>query len=196
MYAIIPIYGENVSFMIIYHLQYLRMKLVIGLLIFLAFPVINMAQDDNGLILGRTPKEVTAAVYDLSDPQGVNIEVSVWGFVRFPGRYIVPIKTKFTDLVSFAGGPMENSNLKEIKIIRNPVSGESKTSITKLDYNDYLWSENISISSKKNPELQSGDIILIPEEKRYTVREDVSFYLAIFTTLFTITTLIITLTNK
>jgi len=28
--------------------------------------------------------------YDYSDPQAVNIKVAVWGWVRYPGKYIIP----------------------------------------------------------------------------------------------------------
>jgi protein involved in polysaccharide export with SLBB domain len=155
-----------------------------------------LAQDDDGLILGTTPKQKSAAVFDLSNPDGVNIEVSLWGFVEIPGRYIVPLKTTFMDLLSFAGGPVLASNLKEIRIIRNSTTPGEKPQLIKLDYNDLLWEENITKATNKNPELVAGDVIVIMEERRYTFREDVGFYLPIFTTLFSIATLIITLTNK
>ena len=157
------------------------------------FPVIS--QDDDGLILGKNQKQPTAALYDLSNPTGVNIEVNIWGFVRFPGRYIVPIKTSFMDLMSYAGGPMESSNLKDIRIIRNPVNSSEKPKVIKLDYNDLFWEDKISNVSKTNPELQTGDVILILEERKYSFREDVAFFMPIFGALLSVVTLIITITN-
>jgi len=163
------------------------------LLIAVQFPVIS--QDDDGLILGKNQKQPTAALYDLSNPTGVNIEVNIWGFVRFPGRYIVPIKTSFMDLMSYAGGPMESSNLKDIRIIRNPVNSSEKPKVIKLDYNDLFWEDKISNVSKTNPELQTGDVILILEERKYSFREDVAFFMPIFGALLSVVTLIITITN-
>ena len=172
------------------------MKIKLILLLLIVMPIFIFAQDDDGLLLGKTQKQSNAALYDLSDPQGVNIEVNIWGFVKLPGRYIVPVKTTFMDLMSFTGGPLETSNLKDIRIIRNPVNSSEKPKIIKLDYNDLLWEDKISGVSKLNPVLQSGDVVLILEEKRYTAREDIGFFLPIFTTLISITTLIITITNK
>ncbi len=162
----------------------------------IAMPILIFAQDDDGLLLGKNQKQTGAALYDLSDPQGVNIEVNIWGFISLPGRYIVPVKTTFMDLMSYAGGPLGTSNLQDIRIIRNPVSSSEKPKVIKLDYNDLLWEDKISGVSKLNPQLQSGDVILILEEKRYTMREDIGFFLPILSTLIAITTLILTITNK
>ncbi|HEY3250410.1 MAG TPA: SLBB domain-containing protein [Ignavibacteria bacterium] len=172
------------------------MKIKLFLLLLIMASASVLAQDDDGLILGKTQKGTTPAVFDLSDPEGVNIEVNLWGFVHLPGRYIVPLKTTFMDLLSYAGGPTENSNLKEIRIIRNAVTPDQKAQLIKLDYDDLMWEEKISKVSKNNPVLHSGDVIMIMEEKRYTFREDIGLYLPIISALITITTFILTLTNK
>lgn len=172
------------------------MKIKLFLLLFLSVSVSIFSQDDDGLILGKTQKQTNAAIYDLSDPQGVNIEVNLWGFIRYPGRYIVPIRTTFMDIMSYSGGPMETSNLKEIRIIRGATKPGEKPKLIKLDYNDLMWEDQISSPTKNNPELQSGDVILIMEERRFTFRDELGFYLPIITTLITITSFIITLTSK
>jgi len=152
---------------------------------------------DADLIIGKNYIFTTAAVYDLSDPTGVNIEVSLWGIVKFPGRYKVPFNTTFLDLISFAGGPVEESNLEEIRIFRTGNDSLlNKNAVIELNYNDLLWSEDVSSSKKMNPVLRSGDIIIIKQESRYTLREDIAFYLPILTSLISIATLIITLSNK
>lgn len=151
------------------------------------------AQDDDDLIFGKTPKLNSAALFDLSDPNGVNMEVNMWGFVRYPGKYRVPVKTTFVDVMSYAGGPLENSNLEDIRILRtNQETGKSE--LIKLNYNDYLWSEKVSPNPKQNPVLKPGDIIVVIEEERYSFRENVSFVLPIVTTIVSIATLIITIT--
>lgn len=156
----------------------------------------SFSQDDEDLIFGRSTKITSAALYDLSDPTGVNIEVNLWGFVRYPGKYRIPLNTTFLDVMSYSGGPIEQSNLEEIRIIRNSDNVKGKPEIIKLDYNDFLWEDNLSVKSKLNPVLKAGDIILVKEEKRYSFRDNIGFILPIVTSVVAITTLIITLTNK
>jgi protein involved in polysaccharide export with SLBB domain len=124
------------------------------------------------------------------------MEVNLWGFVRYPGRYRVPINTTFMDLITYAGGPIMESNLEEIRILRNSTNPEGKPEMIVLDYNDLLWDSKISSKPKHNPVLKPGDVIVIKEEKRYTFRENVGFYLPIITSLISIVTLIVTLTSK
>ena len=44
--------------------------------------------------------------FNYSDPEAVNVKVAVWGWVRYPGKYTVPVYTTVSDLLSFAGGPL------------------------------------------------------------------------------------------
>jgi protein involved in polysaccharide export with SLBB domain len=154
------------------------------------------AQDDDDLILGKTKKEINAAVYDLSDPTGVNIEVNLWGFVRYPGRYRVPINTTFMDLMTYAGGPIEDSDLEEIRILRNTTSPDLKPELIKLNYNDLMWEEKISSKPKQNPLLKPGDVVIVKEDRKYTFRDDLGIVLPIITTLVGVATLIVTITLK
>ena len=173
------------------------MKYLLGsVLFFLIFGLSFAQDDDDNLILGNSQNNKSAALYDLSDPTGVNIEVNLWGYVRLPGRYRVPIKTTFMDLMSYAGGPIDESNLKEIRIIRNSNETGKTAQLIKLDYDDLLWDEKVSTKPRSNPVLEAGDVVIILKEKRYTFREDLSLYIPIFTTLISIATFIITLTNN
>jgi hypothetical protein len=154
---------------------------------------LTYSQDGN-LQLGKSNTQPSAAVYDLSDPTGVNMEVSLWGFVRFPGRYKLPVTTTFMDLMSYAGGPLENSNLEEIRI----VSGATDTSvknkrITKLNYNDVMWEDKVKVDSKRNPVLLPNDVIIVMEERRYTFRDNLMYVLPIISAVISIITFIITL---
>jgi hypothetical protein len=169
------------------------MKHISGLIIFiLTITTFNTySQDDDDLIFGKTTKLNSAALYDLSDPTGVNIEVNLWGFVRYPGKYRIPLNTTFMDLMSYSGGPIENTNLEDMRILRNSENG--KAELIKLNYNDLLWDENISTKPKLNPVLKAGDIILVPEQRRYTFRDNIGFFLPIVTSVISIVTLIVTL---
>jgi hypothetical protein len=169
------------------------MKYILSLFLLVIIVNFSEAQDDD-LIIGKTITEGNAAMYDLSDPTGVNIEVNLWGYVLFPGRYRIPIKTTFIALMSYAGGPTDESNFEEIRILRNNSDSSKKTVIIKLNYDELLWGD-ISSNRKLNPVLQSDDVVLVLREKRYTFREDVGFYLPIITTIVSFATLVITL-NK
>lgn len=153
----------------------------------------TFSQDDDNLIVGKTNKQSTAAVYDLSDPNGINLEVSLWGTVRYPGRYRVPVNTSFLDVMSYAGGPLETSNLEDIRILRGSNDPGKKPQVIKLNYNDLLWDNTVNTSSRINPVLQAGDIILVPEQKRYTFRDNLAFFFPIVTGLISIITLVVTL---
>ncbi len=154
------------------------------------------SQNDD-LILGKEKSLSTAAFYDLGDPMGVNIDVNLWGFVKLPGRYRIPYNSTFMDLMSFCGGPAENTNLKEIRIFRpGNDSLKTKSEIIKLNYDDLLWGENINTGKFNNPVLKSGDIILVMEDKRYSFRDNLLIILPVVSSILTIVTLVVTLTNK
>jgi hypothetical protein len=172
------------------------MKFIVSLLFILVISGISFSQIDSSLILGLSQKNNAVSVYDLSDPTGVNMEVSLWGFIRAPGRYRVPINTTFMDIITFAGGPIEESNLEDIRIIRNVNDPGKKTTVIKLNYNDLLWGEQVSTVPKINPVLQPGDYIIVQNEKRYTFRDYLITYVPIITSLVSIATLLITISRN
>lgn len=180
----VPKYFKNIQFL---------MKIFFVLIVLILCLHVVYTQDDDNLILGKSNKQSTAAVYDLSDPTGVNVEVSLWGTVRFPGRYRVPVNTTFLDVMSYAGGPLENSNLEDIRILRESNNQTKSPQVIKLNYNDLLWEDKVRSSSRVNPLLQSGDIILVLETRRYSFRENLSVFLPIVGTIISIITLIVTL---
>lgn len=160
------------------------------ILVFIGFSM-AYSQEDSSYTLGRSDKLSSGAVYDLSDPTGINIEVNLWGFVRLPGRYRVPASTTFMDLMSYAGGPLENSNMGDMRIIRTEVNG--KTRVITLNYDDLLWEDKVSSSQRINPVLTAGDVIVIPQQRRYTFRDNLLFFVPIISAILTIATFIITL---
>jgi hypothetical protein len=173
------------------------MKFYLLLLLFVVLSCCVLHSQPKDIIVGKTEQFTTASVYNLSDPQGVNMEVNLWGFVRYPGRYIVPVSTTLVDLITFAGGPDMNSNLEEIRLLR-PANDSTlqKSQVMKFNYDDLLWQQNVKLDNKSNPRLQAGDVILILEQKRFTFRDDVGFYLPILTSLITIATFIVTVTRN
>lgn len=97
------------------------------------------------------------ALYDYSDPQSVNIKVAVWGFVKFPGRYVVPVNTKVSDLISLAGGPVSEARVDEFRLVRT--NSDSSESVINLNYNDFLYNTDAS-KINNTLTLKAGDILL------------------------------------
>ena len=57
--------------------------------------------NDAKLPSGTTSATFGGAYYNFSGRSGCDFLISVWGFVRNPGRYNVPCETDLLDLLSF-----------------------------------------------------------------------------------------------
>lgn len=169
-------------------------KTLIALLLILSVHAIF--SQDNDLIIGKSSRGVMGAVYDLSNPNGINIEVNLWGFIRSPGRYIIPYNSTLLDLLTYSGGPLENSNLKEVRLIRpGNDSLKTKAKIIKINYDDFLWNEDVKQIKISSPTLQTGDMVIVTEEKRTSLKEDIMFIIPIISGIITIATFIITISK-
>ena len=149
------------------------------------------AQDD--IQIGSpnaTRPAATGALYDYSLANTINIKVQLWGYVRFPGFYIVPEGTSINELISVAGGPTEDAILNDIRVVK--IREGSETYMVKYDYNDLVWEANIKTQIKYT-RLDAGDIVVVPGEPRYFVREDIAFYLGVLTALASIAALILSI---
>jgi len=148
------------------------------------------AQDD--IQIGSSGRESNSvgALFDYSNPSGVNFRVQLWGYVRYPGFYIIPAGTSINELLSLAGGPMEDANLSDIRVVK--LKEGSQTVMMKYNYNDLVWEDNIKTQIKYT-RLEAGDIIVVPGEPRYFVREDIAFYLGILTALASLAALVLSI---
>lgn len=161
-------------------------------LVILTIPIYS--QDDQQL--GRTRDQFNAYYgnyYDYSDPATINIKVSIWGYVRSPGKYIVPIYTTIPDLMSYAGGPVDESNLDDVRIYR--LDKNANEELIKLNYTDLLHEDQLN-ENKINPNLKGGDILIIPGSPRFYFRDYLNVSLSIFSAIVTLTLLIITINNN
>lgn len=172
------------------------MKFIASAAVILVFVSLTFSQVDSNLILGLSQKNATVSVFDLSDPTGINMEVNLWGFIRYPGRYRVPVNTTFLDLITFSGGPIEDSNLEDIRILRDMNNPEKKPTVIKINYEDLLWEDQVSTKTKPNPVLQPGDVVVVLREKRYTFRDYLQIYVPIITSIVSIATLLITISRN
>lgn len=60
----------------------------------------------------------STAYYYISKAGEITMPVNLWGAVKNPGRYEIPISTDLVELLSFAGGPTGNATMDEVRIIR------------------------------------------------------------------------------
>ncbi|MBK6680960.1 MAG: hypothetical protein IPG53_13505 [Ignavibacteriales bacterium] len=82
----------------------MRFTKLLFFLLVISTTFIVKAQD---VKVGRdaTVRQTGGAFYDYSDPDKINISVSALGYVKFPGKDLVPEGTNVLDLLTFAGGP-------------------------------------------------------------------------------------------
>ena len=127
--------------------------------------------------------------YDYSDPESINIKVSVWGFVKYPGRYFIPDRTSILDLMSYVGGPTDDSNLDELRIYR--LDENNHELMLAIDYNDVMWEDNLETKLRKVPDLKASDILVVPGEPRLYFMDWFSIGLSVFSALISHTILIL-----
>ncbi|MBU2492765.1 MAG: SLBB domain-containing protein [Bacteroidetes bacterium] len=168
----------------------------VSLLFFFVFIFASQisAQDDSYQLgstnLGSRPQ---GGFFDYSDPKTVNFTVSVWGYVKYPGRYLVPISTSVSDLLSYAGGPNTDAELDDLRIFRK---GDDKgDNLIKFTYEDLLWKDNIEFSKRFVPDLQANDILMVPGTQRYFFRDWLSIFLSFLSAISTVVILILNLTK-
>ena len=167
-------------------------KILFSILLISGFTTFIYSQDDIqiGSSSGRLLTTPAGAFYDYSSSSEVNIKVQLWGYVRFPGYYIVPAGISISELISYAGGPTEDARLDDIRVTK--IKEGSKTIMLKYNYDDLMWEENLNNQINFN-RLEAGDIVIVPGYPRYFVRDDISFYLTIVTALASISALIISI---
>ena len=135
-----------------------------------------------------------AGFFDYSDPEAINITVSVWGYVRYPGKYLVPNYSSVKDLISYSGGPTENSNLGDLRLYK--VLKDSTKIMFKFDYNDLLWGEKLDQKKEALPKLEVGDILVVPGEPRMFFRDYFTMTLSVVSTLISLSILILNIVKK
>lgn len=128
------------------------------------------------------------AFYDYSDPTSLNIKVAVWGFVKYPGKYIIPVESNVYDLLSYAGGPNDDAHLDDLRIFRT--RADSSEAMIKFNYNDLLWDENLQ-TFKNAPSLDAGDILLVPGSDRLYFKDWVQIGLSVMSVLISLSILIL-----
>ena len=166
-------------------------KTITFFIILFASTLISFAQED--IQIGRRLEiydRYRGGAYDYSEADAINIKVLVWGYVPFPGHYIIPSTSNVNDLLAWAGGPTPDANMDDLRLFR--VNADGTQSLIKFDYNDLLWNDNLQ-KPVKIPELQPGDILLVPGEERLFFWDFFNIALSVITTLAVVAAVVISL---
>jgi hypothetical protein len=95
----------------------MRISRSVGLVILvLCVSAMGVAQMDG---LGPSATSVSAAAYYYISKSGeITMPLNLWGQVKNPGRYEVPISADLVTLISFAGGPLGDAKMSAVKVTR------------------------------------------------------------------------------
>jgi SLBB domain len=164
-------------------------------LFFLVALQITFAQDKDVQIgSSLNPRmQSQGGYFDYSDPEAVNIKVSVWGFVKFPGKYVIPEYSSLSDLLSYAGGPTDDAHLDDLRLFRT--KPDSTQELMKFDYNDLLWEDNLT-KEIKNPKLQAGDMLMVAGTQRLYTRDYVTLTVSVLSALISLSILVLNIVKK
>ena len=127
--------------------------------------------------------------FNYSEPLGINIRVSVWGFVKYPGRYFVPINTTVTDLLSYAGGPTDDAHADQLRLYR--VLEDGKNELYTFNYDDILWGDSLVLKQREIPNLYAGDILVVPGTQRLYFKDWAVLTMSFLSVLISLTILIV-----
>ena len=159
-----------------------------GIFLFLFVISVNAQVQDYEIGVSPNLRTSQGAFWDYSDETTLNIKVSIWGFVKYPGRYIVPIYTTPTDLMSNAGGPTDDAHLDELRIYRQ---NEDKTqTLLKFNYEDLMWEDELVTTSRQIPELLAGDVLVVPGSPRFYFKDYLQVALSILSAMISLSILI------
>lgn len=109
---------------------------------------LNLVPTDNEFVAGKTAGKVL-------------MKINLWGGVRRPGIYHVPLGTDLVSLISYAGGPRAEAEMDEIRI-RRSFGGNDTTMQVNMD--ETLAHEG-PLSDALNPSLKVNDVVIVPESK-------------------------------
>jgi DNA uptake protein ComE-like DNA-binding protein len=90
--------------------------------------------------------------------------VKIWGEVKNPGIYEVPIGIDLVELISSAGGPTSAAKLSSVKVIRLSENPE-KSEVISVDVNEFLDTGNYEMI----PEIKANDTIVVPKKITQTI---------------------------
>lgn len=171
----------------------MRLKLQRIVFILFILPVLLFSQD---IKIGSQENmyRQQGGFYDYSDPRYVNIMVNIWGYVRYPGKYYVPEQSKIIDLISYAGGPIPDAHLDDVRLYRTTQVGG--TEFLKFNMEDLMFKKDFETNVQNLPQLKPGDIIVVPGEPRLYIRDYISIGATVTSTLVSILTFVLVVLKR
>ncbi|MCX5800979.1 MAG: SLBB domain-containing protein [Candidatus Eisenbacteria bacterium] len=119
-------------------------------------PIENQQPANNQQETPKTDESRRSQYYlNLGTEDALQFYVHVWGQVGKPGLYLVADGTDLVGLLSLAGGPTEDANLTEIKLVRTGAGGKGAIAV---DLKRYTGSGDWS----RIPVLEPGDTVVVP----------------------------------
>ena len=101
----------------------------------------------------QTGTQAASYYMHLGDMGELQVKVSIWGEVRAPGLYSIPERTDLTTLLSLAGGPSDDANLSQVKVVH----AFPEPSVSIVDLRDYFESG----SPEGIPIMKPGDMVRV-----------------------------------
>jgi hypothetical protein len=146
-----------------------------------------------------TSRSSIGAYYNFGSETGLNITVSLWGYVRNPGRYVIPSGSNLIEFLSFGGGPTEGANLSEVKIIRKVVGPDSSFTERTYVYNVQQIMERTTADRTTRgslPPILPGDTVIVEGSPPVQWMNVVSIIAQVIWAVTSIVSVIVTLTRK
>jgi hypothetical protein len=168
-----------------------------AVVLFLILTVLSVKAQDKNYSLGANMLDRAynqSGFFDFSDPTTVNIKVSIWGWVKYPGKYLVPVYTTPVDLLSLAGGPTDAADLEDLRIYKE--NEDSTQSMIKFSYNDVLYEKHLTTRYRKVPKLEAGDILVVPGEPRVYFVQSFGLWLSVISVVTSVVILLYTILKK
>ena len=106
--------------------------------------------------VSKQSEQSRAGYFFYAKPFEVTMTVNLWGEIPQQGVYVVPTNTDIIQLLSYAGGPKEKSNLEEVLIYRaSPKKDQRSRILQKVNVQDILEGRSATVP------LAPGDMIVV-----------------------------------
>jgi hypothetical protein len=99
----------------------------------------------------------STAYYYISKAGEITMPVNLWGNVKNPGRYEIPISTDLVELISFAGGPSARASMDVVRIVRTV---RRDNLLRKVEFEINM--DEMQLLDEKALDLEPGDTVIIP----------------------------------
>lgn len=166
------------------------MKPIISLFL-LTLPLLAQVSTETEVNTSSKIGEIRPGYYVLAKPFEVTMTVNVWGEIPLQGLYVVPVQTDIVQIISYAGGPREKSDLEDVLIYRAIDAKKSTARRTLIRVNVV----DIVEGQKQQMVLQPGDMIVIkkiPQELTwldiFTITSAISSLVTLFISIYVLST--------